>query len=61
MKMLTIEAAAKITPNTEEFEQAVDQMADLCAAEPKNREAAKVLNFLLMRNSDFVASAAYGR
>jgi len=55
--MLTIEAAAKIPANTEAFEAAVDAMSDL--AETGNKEAGKVLMFLLQRNDDFIIKTIY--
>lgn len=59
--MLTIVEAAKIEPNTEAFEAAVDQMSEVCAAEPENKQAAAVLLFLLQRNSDYCMKAANAR
>lgn len=55
--MLTIEAAAKIPANTEAFEAAVDAMSDL--AETGDKEAGKVLLFLLQRNDDFIIKTIY--
>jgi hypothetical protein len=54
---MTIEEAAKIAPNTDEFEAAVDAVSDLAATGDK--AAGKVLMFLLQRNNDFIHSAIY--
>lgn len=56
---MTIEQAAKIAPNTDAFEAAVEAASDACAANPKDKDAAKVLLFLLQRNDDFCMSAVY--
>jgi hypothetical protein len=52
---MTIEEASKIPANTEEFEAAVDLLSDL--AEAGDKDAAKVLKYLLMRNDDFCITA----
>ena len=56
---MTINDVKNLTANTEEFEAAVDAASD--AAATGDKEAGKVLAFLLMKNEDFVNRCAYGR
>lgn len=58
--MLTIPQAKQIPVNSLAFEKAVDEIAAL-AEDRNNREAAKVLVYLLQRNEDYVMGVGYGR
>lgn len=51
---MTLDQARAIPTSTDEFDAAVDQLSDAAAAGDK--DAAKVLLFMLQRNDDAVAS-----
>lgn len=58
---MTIDEAKLIPPSTDEFDAAVDAASDLCEAEPTNREAARLLMFLLQVNDDSCMRKLHGR
>jgi hypothetical protein len=56
---MTKTEALAIPVSTDEFDAAVELMADVCEANPKDKEAAAVLMVLLERNDEACRKALY--